>query len=253
MSDQPGRTTHWRGYEHETAEFFRTLGLDAETDVRLSGTRASHNIDVVVSGVFAGFSLLWLVECKFWKRRISMEKVLAFRSIVDDVGADRGILIAEDGYQSGSFEAASNTNVIATSLAELRTQTEPYLRERALASLLHRHDDLEKRLRNLMVFENVPGHSSWSRTRSLSGSGDVFGLAGHVAFVAVGLKDARLGNFPTVFGAELRDGKEHFLRSRSLAEFVADLAERLTTLEGLVGESEEGVRRGPDAHLLSEG
>ena len=46
--------------------------------------------------------------------------VLALREIVSDIGADRGILLSETGFQSGVIEAANLTNVQATSLSELR-------------------------------------------------------------------------------------------------------------------------------------
>jgi restriction system protein len=46
--------------------------------------------------------------------------VLALREIVADVGADRGILLSEAGFQSGAVEAATLTNVHVTSLAQVR-------------------------------------------------------------------------------------------------------------------------------------
>jgi hypothetical protein len=67
-----------------------------------------------------GQSILWLVECKAWQTRIPKEKVLAHRQIVDDLGADRGFVMNEKGFQKGALEAALNANVQLTSLAELR-------------------------------------------------------------------------------------------------------------------------------------
>jgi hypothetical protein len=46
-----------------------------------------------------------------WKSRISKAHVLVLREIVSDIGADRGILLAEHGAQSGAREAAVLTNV----------------------------------------------------------------------------------------------------------------------------------------------
>jgi hypothetical protein len=51
---------------------------------------------------------------------IPKEKVFALRSIVEDTGADRGFLMAQSGYQSGALEAARLTNVVLTSLADLK-------------------------------------------------------------------------------------------------------------------------------------
>jgi restriction system protein len=109
----------WRDYQERAAAFFRTLGLTADTDVRLTGVRTSHDIDVVVKSVHVGFEITWLVECKYWRTPVSKLHVLGLRQIVLDVGADRGILLSESGFQAGAIAAATLTNVQLTSLAEL--------------------------------------------------------------------------------------------------------------------------------------
>lgn len=108
----------WRDYQEEAAEFFRSLGLEAETDVTIQGARTKHDIDVLVRSHHAGFDVTWLIECKHWKSKVSKLHVLGLREIVNDTGADRGILLAENGFQSGAIEAAALTNVHVTSLAE---------------------------------------------------------------------------------------------------------------------------------------
>ncbi len=64
-----------------------------------------------------------MVECKLWNSRVSKLHVLALCEIVSDIGADRGILLAEKGFQSGASEAAALTNVHLTSLANARQAT----------------------------------------------------------------------------------------------------------------------------------
>ena len=66
-----------------------------------------------------GQNILWLVECKAWKTRIPKEKILVHRQIVADVGADRGFVMSESGFQKGALEAALLANVQLTSLSEL--------------------------------------------------------------------------------------------------------------------------------------
>jgi restriction system protein len=112
-------TITWKDYQEEAASFFRSLGLDASTDVTVEGVRTKHNIDVLVKSQHIGFEITWIVECKHWKTRVSKLHVLALREIVADVGADRGILLSEAGFQSGATEAANLTNVQVTSLAEI--------------------------------------------------------------------------------------------------------------------------------------
>ena len=108
----------WKDYQEEAAEFFRSLGLEAETDVTIQGVRTKHDVDVLVKSHHAGFDITWIVECKHWKSKVSKLHVLGLREIVSDTGADRGILLAENGFQSGAIEAAALTNVHVTSLAE---------------------------------------------------------------------------------------------------------------------------------------
>jgi restriction system protein len=110
---------HWKEYQEEAAEFFRSLGLDANTDASIQGVRTKHNVDVLVKSHHYGFDVTWIVECKHWKESVSKLHVLALREIVTDTGADRGILLCEAGFQSGAVEAASLTNVQVTSLAHL--------------------------------------------------------------------------------------------------------------------------------------
>ena len=110
-------TIAWKNYQEEAASFFRSLGLDASTDVTVDGVRTTHDIDVLVKSQHFGFEITWIVECKHWKTRVSKLHVLALREIVADIGADRGILLSETGFQSGAIEAANLTNVQVTSLA----------------------------------------------------------------------------------------------------------------------------------------
>jgi hypothetical protein len=110
----------WHDYQEEAAAFFRSLDIDAQTDVTIKGVRTTHDVDVLVKMHQVGFDVTWIVECKQWQTPVSKLHVLALREIVTDVGADRGILLCETGFQSGALEAATLTNVRLTSLAEVQ-------------------------------------------------------------------------------------------------------------------------------------
>lgn len=141
--------TDWNDYQEETAEFFRSIGLVARTNVTMNGVRTSHDVDVVVRSNHVGFDLLWLVECKHWKMPVSKLHVLALREIVSDVGADRGILLAEKGFQSGAQEAAQLTSVQLTSLAELKVSASHTLGMAELRIIRERVDRCHMRYRGL--------------------------------------------------------------------------------------------------------
>jgi hypothetical protein len=135
----------WKGYQEEAAEFFRSLGLSAETDVTLQGVRTTHDVDVVVRSKHVGFEVLWLVECKHWKSSVSKLHVLGLRAIVNDIGADRGILLCESGFQAGAIEAANLTNIQVTSLDALSIDTRQDISAMRLRELYDRIEQCNDR------------------------------------------------------------------------------------------------------------
>jgi hypothetical protein len=110
---------NWRQYQNEVATLFRAAGCDAKVEEIVEGARGAHAIDVYVTFKQYGINSVWIVECKYWNRRVSKEKVMALSGIVADCGADKGIIISKNGFQSGAVRAASKTNIILTSLEEL--------------------------------------------------------------------------------------------------------------------------------------
>lgn len=137
--------TNWNDYQEEAANFFRSIGLEATTNVRVRGVRTHHDIDVLVKSHHAGFDITWLIECKFWKESVSKLHVLALREIVADIGADRGILLSESGFQSGAVEAANLTNVHVTSIAELSLSAKQDIYAMRLRELYNRLETCETR------------------------------------------------------------------------------------------------------------
>ena len=114
LSPKPG----WEEYQDSVAVFLSQMGFDVKNDETIRGARAEHKIDVTARMSIAGVDQCWLIECKSWKRRVPKERVLTFRGVVEDAGADRGLLFSESGFQAGAIYAAQNTNVTLTSLAE---------------------------------------------------------------------------------------------------------------------------------------
>lgn len=113
----------WKDYQEETAAYYRGLGLSAQTEQKIDGARSPHKIDVAVRGYRAGVEFLWIVECKYWKRRVSKSAVATLSSIVQDVGADRGVILSRRGFQPGATALAQKSNITLTSLSELQADT----------------------------------------------------------------------------------------------------------------------------------
>lgn len=113
----------WYSFQEEIAAYFKSLGTNAETNKPVQGVRTKHNIDVFVSTKFLSTDMHWIVEAKKWNSKVPKEKVLALRTIVDDIGADKGFIISELGFQTGAYEAAENTNVLLYTMTEFKEKT----------------------------------------------------------------------------------------------------------------------------------
>lgn len=139
----------WKQYQEDCASFFRHLGLSAEVEKIVDGARGTHAIDIVISGVISGIPITWIVECKAWKTNIPKDKVLTLLSIVQDTGADKGILLSEIGFQSGAILNAKNTNLLLTSLDDLKEQVKESLNESIIANIHWRLRRIQGRLHDL--------------------------------------------------------------------------------------------------------
>lgn len=105
------QSKNWRLYQEEAATFFREQGCSTEVEAKVIGVRTKHKIDVWVTFSRYGLECKWVIECKLWNKRVSKEKVNALKTTVEDIGADRGIIICEKGFQSGALQAARGTNI----------------------------------------------------------------------------------------------------------------------------------------------
>ena len=87
----------WKELQKEVAELFRSVGCFANEDQKVTGVRGEHKVDVYVIFKALSVECSWIVECKHWNTNVTKEKVLALQSIVQDVGADKGVLVAKKG------------------------------------------------------------------------------------------------------------------------------------------------------------
>jgi hypothetical protein len=226
----------WREYQENCAAFFRSLGLSAEVEKSVQGARALHAVDIFISGKLHGVELMWIAECKAWKTNIPKEKALALLTIVQDIGADKGILLSEVGFQSGAIHAVKNTNIMLTSLDDLRVQANETLAETVIARLHWRYTRIEARLRELD--KDIPVYT---------GEGEE--IKGHyvphmVKLFAIedALADALRGRYPTIYaiGPNHQRGllPDDRLWAHSFDEVVAHADRLLTEVERDVDQLE---------------
>ncbi|GAB5408142.1 MAG: hypothetical protein BalsKO_05070 [Balneolaceae bacterium] len=139
------KTPEWYQFQEEICEYFNSLGTNATTNVTIEGVRTNHDIDVLVETKFLGQDIVWVIEAKKWKSKVNKLQVLGLRTIVHEIGADKGFIISENGFQSGAIEASENTNVQLLTYTELKKLTQELIQSEIINTYRDRLILLENR------------------------------------------------------------------------------------------------------------
>ncbi|MGC1550956.1 MAG: restriction endonuclease [Rhodanobacter sp.] len=218
----------WKQYQEDVAELLRSLGFTATVEAKLSGARGVHKIDVHATQTAYGFPITWIVECKYWNKAVPKEKVLVLGQIAADIGADRGFLLSESGFQSGTVLASQNTNVTLTSLPDLRENTQAELTRIVLVQIAQRAYVLEK-IAQRHFHPGIYRRADGLGTRLLELLARLFTLK------TIALPNAQAGDFPVHLfdGAYIEDPPTFLAAAKAELETIA------YELDALVAESAE--------------
>lgn len=101
----------WQELEKWVAQVFQEMGCRVGLRQVIPIPRGSVEVDVAVRDETVVPHSLYICECKHWTKRVSQSEIHAFRTVVQEVGANRGFLISKIGFQRGAVEAAAFTNL----------------------------------------------------------------------------------------------------------------------------------------------
>src|SRR5215831_1699502 len=93
---------HWKRFEKLVARMYSTLSAEARVkyDDRIVGRMSGieRQIDVSLRTSVPGSDLLLIVQCRDYNRALDVNDVGEFISVVDDVGANKGVMVAQRGF-----------------------------------------------------------------------------------------------------------------------------------------------------------
>jgi Restriction endonuclease len=104
----------WRLYEKVVADMQeRYSDCTVIRDHKVTGVRSgtTRQIDVWVTGEVAGREIKLAIECKFYKAKVDIKTVDSFIGFLEDVGADKGVLITTTGFTSGAEKRAKAARI----------------------------------------------------------------------------------------------------------------------------------------------
>ncbi|MEO9338870.1 restriction endonuclease [Mesorhizobium sp. SB112] len=110
----------WEQLEDLVAAILGECGMQATRQVTINLPRGSVDVDVFAEETVDGIVHRIICECKYWKANIPKEIVHAFRTVMQETGANRGYIVSRAGFQKGAYEAAQATNIELLTFAEFQ-------------------------------------------------------------------------------------------------------------------------------------
>ncbi|SEP06022.1 restriction endonuclease [Mucilaginibacter sp. OK283] len=102
----------WGKYEEEVFGACKLSFPNAQVvkDVKIRGrhSKRSRQIDIMITETVGGKEIKIAVDCKYYNKKADIKKVESFIGMLDDIGADKGLMISEKGYTESALQRAYN-------------------------------------------------------------------------------------------------------------------------------------------------
>jgi Restriction endonuclease len=135
----------WQDLEIMVAGILRECGMAVQRQVRLPLPRGAVDVDVLAEETTEGITHRIICECKNWRTNVPREVVHAFRTVMQETGANRGYIVSRTGFQQGAIDAAVATNIELVTFEEFQ--------ERYFTKWITRRSrDIEDRIGNFNVY-----------------------------------------------------------------------------------------------------
>jgi len=82
-----------------------------EHDVKLQGKDGPRQIDVLITSEVASMTIKTIVECKDYKGKVSVGVIDALHSVMEDVNANKGVLVSSNGFSSTAIKKAKRLGI----------------------------------------------------------------------------------------------------------------------------------------------
>lgn len=121
-----GLDPKWKKFEKLVSTLHLIDSEDAilKYDDTIIGKRTGRKrqIDISIKFKHSFYSYLLVIECKNYKSNVPISEVEAFKTKLEDVGADKGIMVASKGFQQGAIETAKAYGIELFTLIEEKSE-----------------------------------------------------------------------------------------------------------------------------------
>ena len=116
---------NWRDYEAMSVTLYRVLGEEWGTTIVGYGANCRkrgksgvlYQIDVLVRQSTGLQPIHTAIECKYLQRKVTAAGVSKLATTIEDIGVEKGVMIAKEGFTKGAIQLARAKNI---SLVEMR-------------------------------------------------------------------------------------------------------------------------------------
>ncbi len=133
LNKEVGLDPKWRKFEKLIAAIhtLRMEGAEVTFDDHIHGRRTSRRrqCDITIRFANAFYSFLLVIDGKDWNGPVPIDEVEAFCTKLEDVGADKGIMVSPHGFQEGAIKAAEACRIELFTLTTARTDWTSIVRE----------------------------------------------------------------------------------------------------------------------------
>jgi hypothetical protein len=101
----------WQELQSMVAQVLQDCGMDVEVEKVIQTVRGSVEIDVYAEETINSRKYSTICECKHWKSNIPQHVIHGMRTVLSDIGCNKGYIITTSYFQSGSISAVDKTNL----------------------------------------------------------------------------------------------------------------------------------------------
>lgn len=101
----------WKDLQVKVGEILKQCSFDVSIEKKIKSIRSNIEIDVYAEELINKRSYKILIECKMWKSNIPQLYVHGLRTVVNDIGANKGYIISTSNFQKGAIDSIENTNI----------------------------------------------------------------------------------------------------------------------------------------------
>lgn len=125
LQKEIGKDPKWKRFEKVVARIHMLIAKGAEVkfDDHIIGRKTgnSRQVDVSIRFKQTFYDYLAIVECKDYAGRVPVKEVEAFSKKLEDLGANKGIMVSREGFQDGASKTAAADGIELFTLTEVKS------------------------------------------------------------------------------------------------------------------------------------